>query len=101
VPATEYVDVDGAQGPDVLASKALLTQSRPHQSISDADQVEDDVFDQPDSVPRVLSVAQRQSLQARPRRLRARRVRTEELAIGTLKVSGRHSTLGTFQGTVE
>jgi extracellular factor (EF) 3-hydroxypalmitic acid methyl ester biosynthesis protein len=37
----------------------------------------------------------------RPRRLRARRVRADELHIDGLEVSGRHATLGTFQGVVE
>jgi len=46
-------------------------------------------------------VSTRQAIRSRPRRLRARRVRTEELAIGSLSVSGRHTALGAFQGTVE
>jgi extracellular factor (EF) 3-hydroxypalmitic acid methyl ester biosynthesis protein len=81
-----------------------VTQLHSHHSPSDpdeSDESDDDIVGKPDSAPRVVSVSPKQFLRARLRRLRARRVRTEELAIGTLTVSGRHTTLGTFQGTVE
>ena len=37
----------------------------------------------------------------RPRRLRARRVRTDELHIDGLEVAGQHATIGGFRGAVE
>jgi extracellular factor (EF) 3-hydroxypalmitic acid methyl ester biosynthesis protein len=53
----------------------------------------------PESTARVIRESQREP--GRPRRLRARRVRAEELHLEGLEVAGNHATIGAFRGSVE